>query len=113
MIPLDDLRPLTPTNKPRNEANVATLSSHDNLGVDDGLLDSDGTGPTVSKPHPAGPEANEPGEVDAEEPGRRVGGEGPQINPRPRPRPDNPVRIINQSVKDISVLSTLSRGITY
>ena len=92
-IPLDELNPLTPINKPRNEFDTAAATnSHDNLGVDDGLLGGDGVGPTAPKPPIAGPGVNEPGEVDAEEPGREVGGgERPRTNPRPRPRPDNPV----------------------
>ena len=89
-IPMDEQNPLTSTNKQRNEFDTAAATnSHDNLEVDDGLLDGDGVGPT-------GTVANEPSEGDAEGQGRVVElSERPRTKPRPRPRSDNPVLYSN------------------
>jgi hypothetical protein len=86
-----------PANLPNSEPSAAgpSRNTSENIGVDDGLLDSgNGGGPTGPKPHPAGPDAIEPGEVDVEEPeiGDR-GGEQPRPGPRPSPRPENPVTL--------------------
>jgi hypothetical protein len=97
-IPLEELAVNTNTRMsaadlPNNEpvVNAGTTNTRENIGVDDGLLEPGG--PTGPKPHPAGPDAIEPGEVDVEEPGIGVGrGEQPRPEPRPRPRPENPVK---------------------
>lgn len=86
-----------PASLPNSEPSAAgpNRNTSENIGVDDGLLDSgNGGGPTGPKPHPAEPDAIEPGEVDVEEPeiGDR-GGEQPRPGPRPSPRPENPVTL--------------------
>ena len=95
-IPLEEMAGNVNTRLPANLPNINELSvsaasrnsTHENIGVDDGLLGPGG--PTGPKPHPAGPDATEPGEVDVEEP-ERGGGEQPRPEPRPRPHPENPV----------------------
>lgn len=95
-IPLEEMASNVNTRRPAdlpntNEPSVSAASrnsTRENIGVDDGLLDPGG--PTGPKPHPAGPDATEPGEVDVEEP-EMGGGEQPRPEPRPRPRPENPV----------------------
>ncbi len=98
-IPLEEST-RRPADLPNNvEPSAGPRNTSDNIGVDDGLLGSgNGGGPTGPKPHPAGPDAIEPGEFDVEDPeiGDR-GGEQPRPEPRPRPRPQNPVT--NKSIR--------------
>lgn len=93
-IPLEEVKPLTATTDEINSpTDYANTNAHENIGVDDGLLDDDNTGSTNPNPRPAGPEVIEPGEVDAEEPGIS-GGRHPLPRgpvPTPGPRPEFPV----------------------
>ena len=99
-IPLEETASNTNTRRPADLPNngltisAGSRNPRENVGVDDGLLDNgNGGGPIGPKPHPAGPDAIEPGEVDVEEPeiGGGRGGQ-PRPEPRPRPRPENPVK---------------------
>ena len=90
----DENKPVTPKPTNRRPANAdssvgANSNAYDNMGVDDGLLDPDSNSGNPATPRPAGPDATEPGDVEV--PATPGGREQPRGQPRPGPRPDNPV----------------------